>query len=309
MAIWDVIGNLAEWTGWGALGFTNSSYGSVIGDEMYFTLGGGAAYNVLGTQTNLVIDWEAIIEHIFHLGPINSFSGKMGGALLGIGGDSTMVLGNSNNFSYMGDEFSVVRGRNTIECKYDSGDLNTLKSAGASLSPYNLPFYTVLLGSLALFTGALVLQLGYKVGLGDGNPDSTAAKLAITAIPILESRWLWLVKFLEFVGCAAIPLKANLIGPVLGKKSAIEIQLNDIEEKIEAADFQVKALSREVEATSKSIINCKSGDAAILNFRLRNATNQLGNAKKSLEDLTANKANFEKQYLEAVANLNGLLGK
>lgn len=291
MAIWDVIGNLAEWNDWG---FTNSSYGSVIGDEIYFTMGGGATYNILGTQTTLVIDWESLLEHFFHLGPMSSFKGMMGGLLFGIGGDTSMVLGNSNSFSYMGDEFSVVRGRNNIECKYDAGNLTTLGLGGLAPSVYNAPVYAVALGCLALFTGALVLQLKYKVGLGDGDSGSATEKLAISLIPALETRWLWVVKALEFVGSTVIPLNAA-VTQAKAEKSAIYTQLQDISARLAAAKAKVRELTNEINNTT-IWLGSRSLKTTIQRARLKTAKSQLLTEAEKVKTLTKNKADLEVQY-------------
>jgi hypothetical protein len=305
MAIWDVIGNLAEWTDWDGWGFTNSSYGSVIGDYVYFTMGGGYTTNILGTNCTLVIDWESLLEHALHLGPLTSGKGILGGLLFGIGGDTSMVVGNRNTFSYMGDDFTAVRGRHAIECKYDSGDLTTLGLDGLELSVYNAPVYAVLLGCLALFTGALVLQLKYKLGLGDGDSGSETEKLAVSLIPALETRWLWVVKALEFYGSTLIPLNArlnNALTTAQAENSAMASQVRDIQAKVEAAELQVKAITLEIKTTTTMMV-AYPADVAILQRRVTNAKNQLEKAAENLKNLTESKAELEAQYAKTSGNV------
>lgn len=308
MAIWDVVGNLAEWNDWG---FTNSCYGSVIGDEIYFTMGGGATYNILGTQTTLVIDWESLLEHFRHLGPMSSFKGMLGGLLFGIGGDTSMVLGNSNSFSYMGDEFSVVRGRNTIECKYDSSDLATLGLGGLTPSVYNAPVYAVALGCLALFTGALVLQLKYKLGLGDGNSGSTTEKLAISLIPALETRWLWVVKALEFLGSIIIPLNASAtsVTSSISDINAFGAQLQDIDAKLKYAKYQVDAVTAVIKYTTIEMGTCNPDEINTLRSRVNNAKNQLVEWAATLKQLTLQKTTLDAQQSAARLKLETSMEK
>jgi len=307
MAIWDVIGNLAEWDDWG---FTNSSYGSVIGDYIYFTMGGGYTTNILGTNTTLVIDWESILEHFLHLGPMTSLKGILGGLLFGIGGDTSMVVGNRNTFSYLGDDFSAIRGRQNIECKYDSGDLTTLGLGELSPSVYNAPVYAVALGCLALFTGALVLQLKYKLGLGEEDTESNTEKLAISLIPALETRWLWVVKALEFLGSTVIPLNAKelralntALNTAQADNSAMASQVRDIRAKVEASESQVKAITLEIKTTTISMGTCNPADITILRSRVTNAKNQLEIAAENLKNLKERKADLEAQYAKTSAKV------
>jgi len=299
MAIWDVIGNLAEWDDWG---FTNSSYGSVIGDYIYFTMGGGYTTNILGTNTTLVIDWESILEHFLHLGPMTSLKGILGGLLFGIGGDTSMVVGNRNTFSYLGDDFSAIRGRHNIECKYDSGDLTTLGLGGLSPSVYNAPVYAVALGCLALFTGALVLQLKYKLGLGEEDTESTTEKLAISLIPALETRWLWVVKALEFLGSTVIPLNAAET-QAKAENSAMASQLRDISARLTSAESKVKELTASIKNNTLWMGSCELDLIPMHRERVASAKSQLIIETENIKVLTQKKAELEAQYAKTSAKV------
>ena len=252
MAIWDVIGLLAAQDDWG---FTNSTYQSTLGNYVQFAMGGGYTTNILGTNSTLVIDWESILEHKF--GPLTSGGGLAAGILFGIGGDAFMLLGNRSEFSYQGCDFSVSRGRTNppMDCHYVDNQLATLGLKDMAFSIYNAPVYAVALGSLALFIGALLLQFIYKAGLSGSPASSNAEKLAAELIPLLESRWLWIVKLLEYLGATIVPLRLE---GAYADMTATKDQISDIENYIKKTESALANQKNELkicESNLKSATN------------------------------------------------------
>lgn len=155
--------------------------------------------------------------------------------MLGIGGDTTMLLGNQSEFSYQGCDFSVSRGRTNppMTCNYADEQLATLGLNNWKPNIYNAPVYAVMLGTLALFTGALVLQFIFKAGLSGNPASSKAEKLAAEIIPGCEASWLWVVKYLEYIGSTIIPIVSE--SSTGGELAAINNQIAQIEERITTA--------------------------------------------------------------------------
>ena len=300
MAIWDLIGGLSDGLDWG---LTNSTYQNTLGDYVQFAIGGGYTTNILGTQATLVIDWESVLEH--HFGPITSGWGVAGGLLFGIGGDTSMLWGNRSEFSYQGCDFSVSRGRTNppMECHYVDNQLSSLGLNNWKPNIYNAPVYAVMLGSLALFTAALVLQFKYKAGL-TGDPASSEAEiLAVEIIPTVETRWLWVVKLLEYIGSTIIPLRGRVSNnePI----TAIQQQIVNIKAQITAQECKVIDLKNQIAYLSQQSL--KASDLVKDLFENRKATvqAQLKLVEKDIKDYTKTKGDLVKDYARQVEAIVG----
>jgi|GEM_PF-5112188 len=200
MSIWDVIDAALDATGAQEKGLpvNNSTYGCNIGDYLWFTIGNGYQSNVFGSNTQVVMDWEVFLEKLFGLAPFPVASLLTGG-ILGATGNNSLVFGNNTSFGYYGDSFTVDRRQRRCEIKQPTIPLAVALTLGV--------------GALGLLSAALVLRFLYGV-ISDSQSGATstqksAVQLATLIIPPLESRWLFVLKLVEYLQLV-LPLQQTI---------------------------------------------------------------------------------------------------
>ncbi len=189
MAIWDFIGIPLE-NSKSAKSIINSSYSSIIGDSLAFVIGGGRATNIYGGDCKMVIDWEKLFEMLGEK-YAETFMKYFGGLIFGLGGDTSVVFGDKNAFTYEGTDFTSKRARTKYE--------RTAMELGIPIP------LTLALGSMGLLAAALVLRFKYGVynssqktsATWDEDTQGKALDLGMTLIVTLQPRWLRLMQSLE----------------------------------------------------------------------------------------------------------------
>ena len=224
MAVWDIIGIPLE-NRESTKSIINSSYSSIIGDSLAFVIGGGRATNIYGGDCKMVIDWEKLFEMLFD--KIPDFMGKeiLGGLIFGLGGDTSVVFGDKNAFTYEGTDFTSKRGREKYE--------RTAKELGIPIP------LTLALGSMGLLAAALVLRFKYGVYNSSQKTSATwnedtqgkALDLGMTLIVMLQPRWLRLMQSLEQFLFIADP----------ATKSKLEVDVTALKKKLEDAETALRA--------------------------------------------------------------------
>lgn len=215
----------------------NTSYSSVIGDGIAYIIGGGRFTNIYGTDVKLVLDYEELLALLpgkmgaFFNSPITQ------GIVTGIGGDTGLVFGNKSGFMYYGQAFDVKRTHSAAITVIPTHPLKTqavgmvlvpndialitkLRAVGVDATICDImPSYVKLCfvtGVLLLLGAALALRFysssngiynssqASKSVFEDGKLSTepneqveTAIFWAATAISVMESRWLYLLKLIE----------------------------------------------------------------------------------------------------------------
>ena len=198
----------------------NTNYSSILGDNINFVIGGGRINNMYGTDTKLVMDWEELITQGFFpsqmatisKGVINS---KTYGMLMGIGGDATLVFGNRSSFLYYGESLNVSRiphpAINISSPSTKDPELigQLLKAGILGANTQTVPPQIQLClaaGSLALLAASLLLRFynglngiysSSKVATSDNETQEILLAAGCMLISGLETRWLYLLKWLE----------------------------------------------------------------------------------------------------------------
>lgn len=222
MSIWDVIDAALDATGAQEKGLpvNNSTYGCNIGDYLWFTIGNGYQSNVFGSNTQVVMDWEVFLEKLFGLAPFPAASLLTGG-ILGATGNNCLVFGNNTSFGYYGDSFTVDRRQRRCEIKQPTIPIAVAVTLGV--------------GALGLLSAALVLRFKYGIisdsQSGATDSQKTAVQIATLIIPPLESRWLFVLKLVEYLQLV-LPLKQTI--------QAAENALTVLREKVAASEKETK---------------------------------------------------------------------
>ena len=237
-AVWDIIqsnlnsaydyfGSKSTWNTIQGTSFTN-----IIGLPT-----GSRVNNVMGNDVRIVCPWWGLLFRPI-LGPSTAV-GPMGFLTGGIGGDTDMVFGQKNSFTYFSATANCEFGINKIKVNYqvpDGMDIATaLKVAGAR-TLYYLPVITALLGALVLTVMTLCLKHIWRFSSStDPSNDKTVMAWAMGLFPSVESEWLYLVQYLHFLGAALIPLKIPLFEQLSAsslRTSIVEAQVIDLKEEI-----------------------------------------------------------------------------
>jgi len=254
-------------------------------------MGGGRFTNILGTDAKIVFDWEGYLERLPHA-KFLSAGGKLAGILMGIGGDTSVIGGNKNTFQFSGDIFSATRNTNPVSmaCKYNGDSVNTCS------------YWIFGCGILALFAGTLSLH--YAGQLYDKkNANVNIQHMACLILPILEARWLWLLKLIEIISCIIDPLESSL-NEANSKKSPITSQLKDVEQKIAAAELSVSSITISIKRTAENIGPSKDPKAMIAYQKKYEAYQKnLESAKETLSNWTARKLELEEKHAEKITKV------
>ncbi len=246
-AVWDIIqsnlnsaydyfGSKSTWNTIQGTSFTN-----IIGLPT-----GSRVNNVMGNDVRIVCPWWGLLFRPI-LGPSTAV-GPMGFLTGGIGGDTAMVFGKKNSFTYFSATANCEFGINKIKVNYqvpDGMDIATaLKVAGAR-TLYYLPVITALLGALVLTVMTLCLKHIWRFSSStDPSNDKTVMAWAMGLFPSVESEWLYLVQYLHFLGAALIPLKIPLFEQ-LSASSLIEAQVDVLKKEVKIAEIRAEEMERD----------------------------------------------------------------
>jgi hypothetical protein len=195
----------------------------------------------MGNDVRIVCPWWGLLFRPI-LGPTTAV-GPMGFLTGGIGGDTDMVFGKKNSFTYFSATANCEFGINKIKVNYqvpDGMDIATaLKVAGAR-TLYYLPVITALLGALVLTVMTLCLKHIWRFSSStDPSNDKTVMTRAMGLFPSVESEWLYLVQYLHSRGAALIPLKIPLFEQ-LSASSLIEAQVDVLKKEIKIGKQRAK---------------------------------------------------------------------
>lgn len=236
---------------------TKSTWNTIHGTSFQNIIGlpiGGRITNVYGSDTRIVCTWTGLLSRMV-FGP--GSKGKWGGALLGIGGDTTLFMGEKNSFTYFSDQVDCQYSIHKFDVNYkppDDIDLGNFPLLGA-MGIYYLPVVVAVLGALTMTVMTFCLKYIWKFTASNiVTENENTMNLAMLLFPALESRWLFALKALHIDGYSAIPLKieealeeatTNVDG---GKRqlSVLESQLEDIECEIEVAKSRIDSLEIQV---------------------------------------------------------------
>ncbi len=249
MSFWEIVTSavsdynyLGAKTTWNTI--QGTSFTNIIGLPV-----GGRFNNVMGNDVRIVCPWWALLfRHI--LGPTKGVS-RSGFLLGGIGGDTEMVFGPKNSFTYFSATANCEFGINKIEINYqvpDGMDIATaLKVAGAK-TLYYLPVITAELGALVLTVMTLCLKHIWRFSSStDPSNDKSVMTVAMGLFPTIETEWLYLVQYLHARGASLIPLKISN-GDQLSVSSSttpiLEAQMRGLEGEIEMAEIRAKDVER-----------------------------------------------------------------
>ena len=118
MPVWSLIGSAliggSQVSGWDII--FNTSYKSVIGNDIEFLFGGGLIANIYGYKIEMIIDWEYFVSQMLpdslSLPLPTTGLGQVARGLLGNGGETGIVYGNTTDFVYYGQNLTVERSPN-----------------------------------------------------------------------------------------------------------------------------------------------------------------------------------------------------
>ncbi len=198
----------------------NTNYSSILGDNINFVIGGGRINNMYGTDTKLVMDWEELITQGFFPSQMATLthgviSSKTYGMLMGIGGDATLVFGNRTSFLYYGESLNVSRIPHPVinissPSTKDPVLIKQLLEAGIlEANTQTVPPQIQLClaaGSLGLLAVSLLMRFynglngiysSSKVAASDSETQKIILAAGCMLISGLETRWLYLLKWLE----------------------------------------------------------------------------------------------------------------
>ena len=198
----------------------NTKYSSILGDNINFVIGGGRINNMYGTDTKLVMDWEELITQGFFPSQMATLthgviSSKTYGMLMGIGGDATLVFGNRTSFLYYGESLNVSRIPHPVinvssPSTKDPVLIKQLLEAGIlEANTQTVPPQIQLClaaGSLGLLAVSLLMRFynglngiysSSKVAASDSETQKIILAAGCMLISGLETRWLYLLKWLE----------------------------------------------------------------------------------------------------------------
>ena len=246
--IWDIVGLIDTNNSIKC----NSTWNTTQGDAISNLIGGSRFANVIGSDAKVVFDWEEMLmKGLCSQWPDLACLGHgiKGAVLFGIGGDTSMVFGNKTSFTYLTDKADCEYSVHKIDVNW-SGNVN----CGIADLPY--PVIAALLGVIVMTVMTLCLRYIWKFSSsnpwtvdtpGSGNPtlqnastNTTAMEKAMFWYPLLETRWLALVKCLHTAGYSASQLSLE---NQRNQYTVIQTQINDIANKLQLAKSKIQALT------------------------------------------------------------------
>jgi len=272
--IWDIVGFIDKDNSIKC----NSTWNTTLGDAITNVIGGSRFANVIGSDAKIVFDWEEMVMKAGSLipivGPAFAFAshGALGALLFGIGGDATMVFGNKTSFTYLTDKADCEFGVTKINVNWVvPSEINYAELSYTNRGWYYLPVIVAILGVLTITTMTLCLKYIWKFSssnpwtvntTGSGNPtlqnastNTTAMEKAMFWFPLLETRWLALVKGCHTYSLTMLPVRlegfdvAN-VGEIIIKRSTelsvLESELADMEDKLHHANWMATICEKRI---------------------------------------------------------------
>lgn len=138
--------------------------------------------------------------------------------------------------------------------------------------------------------------------LKKASTNHSAMETAMLLYPLLESRWLALVKGLHTSGYAAVQLSLEP-GQIDQEKTLLESQLNDIKAKIAILQSKIKTLTEELTADTELIPAGPMFAAPILSARLVILNLELVQLGQILGKYMLKKVSITEEIAEKVAAL------
>ena len=221
---------------------TNTAFTNIIGDSITTLMGGGRFTDLIGSDAKVVVDYEMLLEHGLEklgAGP------KLLGALFGIGGDTGFNFGNKTTFQYGGEVYAVLRG----EHKFDFMD--------SQKNPKRTAIYAAgVLGVAAIITTGLLIKCQYN-NFSTAGKEALAKEIISTIYPMVETRWLYLMKHLEkSFSIMVTALRENI------KKAEAQLDKDEKEVALAKCEFSnLKNLIGESDAAAQDIALKKLCDA------------------------------------------------
>ena len=221
MAIWDITAGILEGEFHNPGKVLNTSYNSVLGDNISFTIGGGSFSNTFGMANSINCDWEVLLAHFI---PTTGSWPVLEGLLFGSGGNTNMLFGDSTAFKYYGHDLVISLARHPL-CFNAGEDTGKIPSVVATT------------GILLLLAAALVLRFVYQAQMKVDNPHEHAIELASMIIPMAETRFLALLKLAE----CSVGLKAaeKVLATAKGELDAAKVILADGTAALEVSKTRV----------------------------------------------------------------------
>jgi hypothetical protein len=243
MAIWDAVGtglDFGEKTKKSHI--TNTAFTNIIGDSITTLMGGGRFTDLIGSDAKVVVDYEMLLEHgLKKLGPI------LLGAAFGIGGDTGFNFGNKTTFQYGGEVLPVHRGENTF----------TFMDSTNGNNPKRKAIYVAgVVGVAAIITTGLLIKCQYN-NFSTAGKEALAKEIISTIYPMVETRWLYLMKHLEkSFSIMVTALRENI------KKAEAQLDKDEKEVALAKCEFSnLKNLIGESDAAAQDIALKKLCDA------------------------------------------------
>ena len=329
---WDLFSGISE-QGFKDSDFTkkigfNSTWNTTLGDAITNVIGGSRFANVIGSDAKVVFDWEEMVMRgLLYKWPKSKFlalisHGAGGAACFGIGGDTSMVFGNKTSFTYFTDKADCEIGVSKITVNWDfPSEINL--AALSSWYWYYFPMIVAGLGVIVMTVMTLCLKYIWKfsssnrwtVDTNSGNPTlknlpdaETPMNLAMLLYPLLETRWLALVKGCHIFSLTSVPLKAEIensaVSGFAARSTLITVfgnQLVDIEIPIQqarekCADFQKRIAKLESAVTeNKTLANLFAWRLDTLRKELEYEEEQVAKYTSKKEEIIANIAKKTKE--------------
>ena len=187
-----------------------------------------------------------------------------------------MVFGNKTSFTYLTDKADCEFGVTKINVNWVvPSEINYAELSYTNRGWYYLPVIVAILGVLTITTMTLCLKYIWKFSssnpwtvntTGSGNPtlqnastNTTAMEKAMFWLPLLETRWLALVKGCHTYSLTMLPVRlegfdvAN-VGEIIIKRSTelsvLESELADMEDKLHHANWMATICEKRIASVS-----------------------------------------------------------
>jgi len=280
----------------------NSSYSSIIGDSTAFIIGGGRNNNIYGTDVKLVIDWEEYFTNkicdggsAFTLSPANL---ALMGFFFGIGGDTGLLVGNKSDFKYWGEDFSVARQRHEFKCTVPQSNHHEIPVP-------SLVKIALGLGSIGLLLGSLIARFEFGLYSTDSAkqyPLNTS--IVATVIPAFETRWLFIMKVIEYGESFLSATESALMSAVSSlesAKSALATAAEDVKTLTSALNTNNTAANMTALEIKQKEVKTFADNVIKSEETVKNATAARAAAMTALWGSAEEKATYEKDIKDAAA--------
>lgn len=323
MPIWEAIGLPLEIANveFGGKPVINTSYSSVIGDNIQYIIGGGRFINIYGTDVKMVLDWEEFLVLFMGQWPTGAAianSPWFKGIVTGIGGDTGLAFGNKTGFLYYGQAFDVKR---THSAAITITPTHPLKKADGPLVPNDQVLIDKLravgvdatvcdimpncvkwcfgLGALLLLGGALALRF-YSSSNGVYNSSQAQSqsvedgKLTSEANEQVETAIFYAANAISAFEIRWLYLLELVELQTQAKPAAVMDQVEQLDREIAFASLKVTNATNTVTRYTAQLAN-RPGNAAL--------EENLAMAQENLTALTADLKTKESARAKAIASL------